>query len=392
MEESPSARATSGDVDAFRRQVEELGERLTALRRAPLPAEDRETLVAELELAHEELRVAEDEVRTQQEEIQDLVGDNLSWRLGHERLLAALPVPVLVTDGQGVVRTANPATAELLGIRPDRLLRKPVLAFVHPSDRPHLRRRLADLAAERTGPFGTVLTLIGRDGETHAVRVAVTRSHDRLPGSGELTWVLLRPSGGDVEAAVHGRVAQALVEMSRIPSRARGDREILAAVAKESAIALDDDASVGLSLGDPTEPGITASSDQKAQAFDGAQMIAGEGPARSAWEEDMTIVAPDVAHDDRWPRLAESARDVPVLAAVATPLRIGDEVAGVLVACAPGHRSCGHRPGEPDPRRARVARPSAEHRAREPCGDRAGQGAGDGSDAVSCRRGVPRPG
>jgi transcriptional regulator with GAF, ATPase, and Fis domain len=122
--------------------------------------------------------------------------------------------------------------------------------------------------------------------------------------------------------------------MSRIPTRTRVSREILAAVAQESAIALDDDASVALALGDPSAPTLTVSTDKKAQAFDGAQMDAGEGPSRSAWDEDSTVVAQDLVNDERWPRLAAHARKLPVISAVATPVRIGDQVVGVLSTCA----------------------------------------------------------
>lgn len=74
-------------------------------------------------------------MRSQQEELQRLASLQRTERWLHDRLIAMLPAAVLVTDGQGVIRTANAAAAGLLRLRLDRLVRKPVFSF-HRGDRP----------------------------------------------------------------------------------------------------------------------------------------------------------------------------------------------------------------------------------------------------------------
>src|SRR5262245_54092996 len=65
---------------------------------------DVQELVNDLETAYEELRTADEEVRTQREQILRLVDGQAMQRLQQERMLAIVPVAVIVTDVHGVIR------------------------------------------------------------------------------------------------------------------------------------------------------------------------------------------------------------------------------------------------------------------------------------------------
>src|SRR4051794_4083530 len=104
----------TGDFPA---QLEQLRRRLVTMR-----AEDQEMhhppadVVADLETAYEELRVADEEVRSQQEEIARLLERQNMLRWQQERMLALMPVPTLVTDRNGIIRSVNAAAAALMSM------------------------------------------------------------------------------------------------------------------------------------------------------------------------------------------------------------------------------------------------------------------------------------
>src|SRR3954452_19409201 len=54
----------------------------------------------------------------------------------------AIPVPVLMLDGHGIVRAANDATAALFGRPKVRLVNAPLRTFIEPKDRSALGRHL----------------------------------------------------------------------------------------------------------------------------------------------------------------------------------------------------------------------------------------------------------
>lgn len=94
-----------------------------------------EEAIAVLDTSFAELHAASEEIRSQSTEMERVLLETASVRRRHEVLLDMVSEAVLETDGDGVIRTANPAAASLLGVRADYLARKPLLLFVAEDDR-----------------------------------------------------------------------------------------------------------------------------------------------------------------------------------------------------------------------------------------------------------------
>jgi GAF domain-containing protein len=86
---------------------------------------------------------------------------------------------------------------------------------------------------------------------------------------------------------------------------------------------------VSISVGPPDEPAAISATSKLAQAIDGAQWEAGEGPCVTAFEQRELVVSNDLREDPRWPTLAPRVPDG-VVSAVATPIEVGDRVVGAL--------------------------------------------------------------
>jgi PAS domain S-box-containing protein len=293
-------------------------------------AELRLQYLADLQTAHEELRVADEEVRAQQEELQRLVTSQQSTRWQYERLIALLPVASVVTDGQGLITVVNAAAAGLLGVRIDRLLRKPLQVLIEPESRSRVRRVLNEqLVAGQH--FREPVRLRTRRGEPVAVELLGTVTASGT-GMTEVTWLLLDDRAGEPPAHEEStvRLAAGLVELTHLPLHAGRVPDILQSAARICAAALGDDTAVSVTLGSPAEPDAVATTTKLAQSLDGAQTMAAEGPSQSAWDELRTITAADLATDPRWPALSRLATDLPARAVVAVPLAIGGLPFGTL--------------------------------------------------------------
>lgn len=308
-------------------EIAQFRARLDRLRRDP--ARPTETLWAELETAHEELRVAEEELRVQQEELDQLTDVYRTERWLHERLIAILPAAVVVTDGQGIIRTVNAAAAGLLRIRVDRLVRKPLFSYVEATDRSDLRQRLSRAVATGEG-FHTTATVRPRSAEPFDVQLAATLSRDERSGTTQVTWVCLRGDGTVERAEDEQRLAQCLVELTRQAVDTSDTGTVLSRLARMCQRALSIQTWVSITVGSPTEPELVATDSRTAQAMDGAQMTAGEGPCSTAWEAGVTVTSDDVRADPRWPRLARRLDESRVNAVVAVPLAMGESTLGAL--------------------------------------------------------------
>jgi GAF domain-containing protein len=299
-------------------------------------------MLADLETAHEELRVAGEEVRAQRAELDRLLE---AQRLGvwqHDRLVAAVPVPIFVTDLAGRVQTVNPAGAALLRLSVTRVVHKPVQAFVDYSDRGELRRLLN--ASVRDGSdFTTTVTLLPRNEAPVRVRLVVAVNVNPVTGGTEVTWLVLVPPSDGPARSAHGPASsvRALVDLTTLPLHKEDERETLRQVAVICAGAIGPRAEVTVTVGEPAVPTVLASTGELAQELDGAQMISGEGPCQDAWRTGTTVTSGNVGDDPRWPRLARRLADVPPHAALAIPITIGDHPTGVL-------NVYFRAPGEPD--------------------------------------------
>lgn len=290
----------------------------------------RDVLVTELESAHEEMRVADEEVRAQHDEIERLLSGRDSERWGHERLIAIVPVPVVVTDHRGIVDFANAAAAELLGTHLDRLLRKPILLFLEGQDRRDLRTWMT-IQEHANGAFEGLVTVLSRRGGSTRCALTVTRTWRSSDLHPALTWLLLPESVGRGGAAPPRRsVATAFSELTQLPLHSSHPEDVLRKVASVCGEVLGADVAVSVSVGPPANPSHLASDAQLAQTIDGAQMVADEGPCQLAWETGEPVRTDDLRADPRWPRLTSRLDGVEVGGAIAVPVQVGDEVAGAL--------------------------------------------------------------
>ncbi|MGY2701964.1 PAS domain S-box-containing protein [Nocardioides sp. HB32] len=324
MSEMESLSSSSPDELAYLRglgdQLRQLESRLDRARSSSDPE-----LVADLETAYEELRVADEEVRTQQETIARLVRSTQDLRLRQEQALATLPVPILVTDMHGVIRSASAAAAQLAGAPLARLLGKPVFALIALDDRPALRRLVSDLG--RGGaPIRYAATLVPRTGEPVGVELIASA---QVPGAGteEISWLLLQP--GPRSDRLDGSLTGALTELALLPWRG-GDRARVLSAAADICARLTA-AEVTIALGPPAEPAAVASASAVAQECDGVQVAAGTGPAVTAHEERATVTSPSVGDDDRWPAL-HGLWPSSAPAATVTSIETGGKVLGTLAA------------------------------------------------------------
>src|SRR5207248_5206071 len=97
--------------------------------------EGRSRSTEDMRMAIEELYVAEEELRLQHEELLGVRAELEDQRRGYEELFQLAPDAYLVTNPLGIVREANRAAAELLGIESHFLIGKPLITYVDADDR-----------------------------------------------------------------------------------------------------------------------------------------------------------------------------------------------------------------------------------------------------------------
>jgi PAS domain S-box-containing protein len=233
----------------------------------------------------------------------------------YSRVVETLPLAVVVTDEKGVVESTNPAATQLFGATASELATQSLLELLHLDDQ-------SDDILDELHEQGSLHRLARL--QTTAVDVYAARDH----GSAEetVTW-LLTPSRSPVDGEA---LPRALVALTRLVAVAEGAEELLPQAAQICQNALGDMVSVSLMIGSPTEPQVVASTSTLAQAVDGAQVMADEGPCATAYETVSTVVSKNLHDDERWPRLARHLTDVNASGVVAAPLVLDDKVVGAL--------------------------------------------------------------
>ncbi len=179
--------------------------RFQALRIKAAEPRPRETLLLEsleeLQTAIEELRVMEEELRSQQTQLADAwqaAETSSDW---NRALFEAGVEALLVTDGEGVVRDANPAAGALLGVERGSLRGKPLAVYVPQDERAAFRSRLLNLRADGL-PARFELRMQPRLAVPVLVEVSVARFAPADAPVG-LHWTLR-----DVTAQRHAEVAR----------------------------------------------------------------------------------------------------------------------------------------------------------------------------------------
>lgn len=323
LPDGPDGRGDGSTIESGSR-LEQLRRRIDDARDRTFDADLLDLLLQDLEAAHEELRVADEEVRTQQDHIDRLVRGNRLLQWQHERVISAFPVPVFTTDRWGKIQSLNAALANLLQVRVDRLLHKPVIAFFSEGDRGLLRDDLVR-AQRGDGSFRRVVSVQPRHAATQEVEVFCTGGADE-PGLA-LTWVLQPVREGGPPA---DEVARALVALTELPGLGVGTDEMIHRSAEICRRALGERAHLSIMIGPVNAPHVVASTSRLAQAFDGAQLRSDEGPCATCYETGAVVVTEDARNDARWPRLGSYVADLPVSSVVTAPVMDGDEVVGTL--------------------------------------------------------------
>lgn len=291
----------------------------------------------------EALSAADRALSAQQREVDELVTSRERARDAVSRLVASLPVPIVTTGVDGVVELCNAAASSLLVVPAPALVSTPVHAFVVAEDRPLARSLLS--RAGREGTAAAPLRLQPREGSVREVHAAVS-AWPTAQGDPRLVVVLApaepvdaaeppaRAPGGGVEA-------DALRSLARLVELAVGGssgHQLLGALAAAATASVPGASSASASTGDPAQPADSAADSAQAQAVDGAQWAADEGPASTAHSTGRPVWSSDLSADDRWPRLARRAAGLDAGSAVAVPLRDGERVVGVVSTYGPSGR------------------------------------------------------
>jgi len=273
----------------------------------------------ELETARRDLRVADEEVRSWRAAVVRLLESERTRGWQRERLADVLPVPVVVTDAEGTILTANVAAASALGMRKGGLVGMALSDFLSLESGAELERRLKIAVAERS-TFRQVVALSTGSGTTRSAELAANVFHDAGARVTEVTCVLLETDDG-VEWAVHNPVvAGAFVELSELPLHRVGLAASVKQVAGVFERVLGTDTSVSVTVGPPLEPELVAATSKLAQLADGAQMVASDGPSLTAWEERRAMKVGDLGTDGRWRRFAALADPYGVRSVLCMPI------------------------------------------------------------------------
>ncbi|MGN6751844.1 MAG: GAF and ANTAR domain-containing protein [Intrasporangium sp.] len=315
-------------IPALHEHMTTLRKEIRTLRWADSAAEEDlyERFLAHMEAAQQELRTAEEEVLTQQRQLQALLQEHRNRQWLHERLVSMLPLPVVRTDDNGLIRGVNPAAAALLDAPVDRLVHKPIQAFVETSEREGLRRDLGECAVTQ-GQLRRVVTLTtDRDKPQQAELIATATGET---GRTEVTCLILTPTSAPA-VDLRGPLVLALTELTLIPVHAEEEHEVLSRVARICQSVMGPGTSVTVSVGDPNNPKALASTDRIAQQVDGALIAAGEGPSHNAWLTKSLVWSADLVRDPRWPSLSHYLQGEEARTVLALPVQVGDELFGVV--------------------------------------------------------------
>ncbi len=224
------------DLDEFSRQIEVMQARILRLQPAAMVNQVElhsmwEETAAALATTMEEMRVAEEELRQQNHELERSRQEIESERQRYQDLFDFAPDGYLLTDRSGIIREANRAASELLGVPPAYLVNKPLANFVSMEDRPGFRGGLSRLVGVgRKQDWIVRLQPRLRPTFDATITAAVVRDWDGEPSS--LRWMfreaprigLPGPRTAVVGAALSTAGAPEDGNSDR-PTRLRGDGE-----------------------------------------------------------------------------------------------------------------------------------------------------------------------
>lgn len=294
---------------------------------------DSTQLVEELTGVQQDLQVARDRVHPDYQDVRSILDDQRADHWWQRKLIATLPMAVLETDIDGRIIWANNAAAEMFDRQVLKLVRTRVHSYLHSGDHDDVEAVLAghvESPEDDAPPSRAVVRL--NPGLGGALLVDLTRTVRSEGGLDRtvITWVLEPMSDRNESGVDESLIAHTFSELCMLPLQSGSLQELLAEVARLCEDVCASDSSVSVTIGPPAEPQHLASSTEFAQRIDAAQMEANEGPCQQAWETNDIVYSNDALQDSRWPQFAQKAEDIGLGSALAAPIRVGDEVLGVL--------------------------------------------------------------
>jgi len=308
-----------------------LGERLSQLGGGSEPKSGE--LLDELAEAQLELQVAWDLMGSQYGDLASIIDNQRADHWWQRKLIATLPMAVLETESDGRIIWANNAAAAMLEHQVLRLVRTRIQGFVHEADQEaieSLLHTLTETELSRDTGKDSIIRMNPRLGETMTVELVPAVCKETSSDRTVITWVMqpiLDNVGGGIDQSL---IAHTFSQLCMLPLRAGSLQELLSEVARLCEDVCVANSSVSVTIGPPAEPSRLASSTEFAQRVDAAQMAADEGPCQQCWESGEIVYSNDSLEDSRWPRFAQEAEDTGIASALAAPIRVGDEMLGVL--------------------------------------------------------------
>jgi len=231
-----SSDALAQGIEAARRRLAALEQRAGgSTGQQPMAAEALE----EISTLLEELHAAAEEMRRQNEELvlshQDLEAERQRYR----DLFEGAPDGYLVTDPEGTIREANRAAAELLGVRQDFLIGKPIRVFIAAEAMAGFNRGLTRVREGTEPPGDWEVSLQPRDAVPFSALLTVGHGRDPAGRLAGLRW-LVRDISGRKRTEAMTRQAQKMEALGTLASGIAHDfNNILAAVIGHTQAASD---------------------------------------------------------------------------------------------------------------------------------------------------------
>ena len=308
-----------------------LGERLTQL--GDGSKLEPSQLLRELAEAQQELQIAWDLMRPEYSDLASIIDNQRADHWWQRKLIATLPMAVLETEPEGRIIWANNAAASMLNRPVLRLVRTQVQSFVHDDDQVAIDRLLTtiDWPSSADGHRAeSVIRVKPEIGGTISVELVPTVRKERAGDRRVITWVIQPIQDTNGSGINDALVAHTFSQLCMLPLRSGSLQELLSEVARLCEDVCATNSSVSVTIGPPADPANLASSTEFAQRVDAAQMAAEEGPCQQAWESGAIVYSNDALGDSRWPRFGKAAGDLAIASALAAPIRVGDEILGVL--------------------------------------------------------------
>lgn len=246
------------------------------------------------------------------------------------RRLDRVPIALVTTDRDGVIRYSNLAASELLNPPASGLAHRHLLDLVADGDRTAVARQQHQALGGERRPYSVVCL---QSGTRQVPCLLAAGPSPPGNGAGEIVWVIVRPGVWDVDGG-DGRLtdlASALSQLSSLPLDA-GVHDVVQSVATVCQIVMGSHSGVSMSLQFQGRGEVEASTSGSTQKWDRAQLAAGQGPILLAARAAAVVRSADVANDPRFPGLRGSIP--PGLNAISSPLVAEETVLGVLTAYA----------------------------------------------------------